>query len=157
MNCCLINARKTPRNRHYRFKWATTFFRYSFSSLIHSLSRECAYTLFSSSPESPFFSRFRLFVFFLFSFSLSLFFYLEMEPDERTPLCKAIFNPFWRPFSPSFFESFVSHPALLTPVVSISILLLHPFPTLSHSLSLPLLTVSSNPVSSKLCRILVRR
>lgn len=46
---------------------------------------------------------------------------------------------------------------LLTPVVSISILLYHPFPTLSHSLSLPLLTVSSNPVSSKLCRILVRR
>lgn len=32
-----------------------------------------------------------------------------MEPDERTLLCKAIFNPFWRPFSPSFFESFVSH------------------------------------------------
>lgn len=56
MNCCLINARKTPRNRHYRFKWATTFFRYSFSSLIHSLSRECAYTLFSSSLESLFFA-----------------------------------------------------------------------------------------------------
>lgn len=155
MNCCLINARKTPRNRHYRFKWATTFFRYSFSSLIHSLSRECAYTLFSSSPESLFFALPSIcFLSFLF---LSLFFYLEVEPDERTPLCKAIFNPFWRPFSPSFFESFVSHPALLTPVVSISILLLHPFPTLSHSLSLPLLTVSSNPVSSKLCRILVRR
>lgn len=42
------------------------------------------------------------------SFFLS-FFYLEVEPDERTLLCKAIFNPFWRPFSPSFFESFVSH------------------------------------------------
>lgn len=93
----------------------------------------------------------------VYLFSFFSLFYLEMEPGERTPLCKAIFNPFWRPFSPSFFESFVSHPALLTPVVSISILLLHPFPTLSHSLSLPLLTVSSNPVSPKLCRILVRR
>lgn len=103
-------------------------------------------------PESLFFALPSI----CFLSSLS-FFYLEMEPDERTPLCKAIFNPFWRPFSSSFFESFVSHPALLTPVVSISILLLHPFPTLSHSLSLPLLTVSSNPVSSKLCRILVRR
>lgn len=58
MNCYLINARKTPRNHHYRFKWATTFFRYSFLlSLIHSLSRECAYTrFFPSSPESLFFA-----------------------------------------------------------------------------------------------------
>lgn len=153
MNCYLINARKTPRNHHYRFKWATTFFRYSFLlSLIHSLSRECAYTrFFSLFPRKSFF---RASVYLFSFFSL---FYLEMEPSERTPLCKAIFNPFWRPFSPSFFESFVSHPALLTPVVSISILLLHPFPTLSHSLSLPLLTVFSNPVSPKLCRILVRR
>lgn len=152
MNCYLINARKTPRNHHYRFKWATTFFRYSFLlSYSFPFARMRIHAFFSLFSRKSFF---RASVYLFSFFSL---FYLEMEPGERTPLCKAIFNPFWRPFSPSFFESFVSHPALLTPVVSISILLLHPFPTLSHSLSLPLLTVSSNPVSSKLCRILVRR
>jgi len=94
------------KHHHYRFKWATTFFRYSFSSLIHSLSRECAYTLFPL-PQKSFFRALPSICFLSFSF----FFYLEMEPNERTPLCKTIVNPFWRPFSLSFFKSFVSHPA----------------------------------------------
>jgi len=151
MNCYLINARKTPHNHHYRFKWATTFFRYSFSSLIHSLSRKCAYTLFSLFPKSLFFSRFRLFVFFLF-----LFFISRWNPTKEHRYVKRSSTLFGALFRRRF-SNRLCPVLLLTPVVSISILLLHPFPTLSHSLSLLLLTISSNPVSSKLCRILVRR
>lgn len=71
------------------------------SSLIHFLSCECTYTLFSSKLF------FRTSVY-LFSFLLSVF-YHKVEPDERMLLCKAIFNPFWRPFSPLFFKSFAPH------------------------------------------------
>lgn len=70
-----------PRNHHYRFKWATTFFRYSFSSLIHSLSRECAYTLFS--PALPRKSFFRASVYLFSFFSLFFFFISRWNPTKE--------------------------------------------------------------------------
>lgn len=150
MNCYLINAGKTRRNHHYRFKWATTFFPL-FSSLIHFLSRECAYTLFSLFPESLFFALPS--ICFL---SFVLFFISRWNSTKEHRYVKRSSTLFGALFRRRF-SSRLYPILLLTPVVSISILLYHPFPTLSHSLSLPLLTVSSNPVSSKLCRILVRR
>lgn len=96
------------------------------------------------------------------SFSL-FFFYHKMEPEKRTLLCKTIFNPFWRPFSPLFFKSFAPHSAShphsfhfdFTALSFFSLDL--SFSLVLIGLSLPLWTISSNPVSSKLCRILVRR
>lgn len=150
MNCYLINAGKTPRNHHYRFKWATTFFRYS--PLLFISFRANAHTRFFPSSPKVFFSRFRLFVFFLFSF----FFISRWNSTKEHRYVKRSSTLFGALFRRRF-SSRLYPILLLAPVVSISILLYHPFPTLSHSLSLPLLTVSSNPVSSKLCRILVRR
>lgn len=150
MNCYLINARKTPCNHHYRFKWATTFF-HSFSPLLFIPFRANAHTcFFSLFTESLFFALPS--ICFL---SFSLFFILRWNPTKEHRYVKRSSTLFGALFRRRF-SSRLYLILLLTPVVSISILLLHPF-TLSHSLSLPLLTVFSNPVSSKLCRILVRR
>lgn len=73
MNCYLINARKTPRNHHYRFKWATTFFRYSFLlSYSFPFARMRIHAFFSLFPRKSFF---RASVY-LFSF-FSLFFFIS--------------------------------------------------------------------------------
>lgn len=148
----LINARKALPNFHYRFKRPN----YYYVIVIHTFLLFiplCTNTFihpFSPLPQKSFF---RTSVY-LFS---SFFFYSEMKPDERTLLCKAIFNPFWRPFSLSFFESFVPHLASHPHPFHFDFTA-SPFPCFfAVFVSSSLDGLSSNPVSSKLCRILVRR
>lgn len=118
-------------------------------SYLFSFTQMRLYMLFHCSSSKVFFSRFRLFVFFLF-------FIPRWNPTKEHCYVKRFSTLFGALFRCRFSSRL--YPILpLTPILSISILLLHPFPAFSQSLSLPLLTVSSNPVSSKLCRILVRR
>jgi len=144
MNCYLINARKTPplsiQMSNYFFPlFVLLSYSFPFARMrIHAFP----------SSSKVFFSRASVY---LFSFFF-LFFFLTKE-HRYVKRSSTLFGALFR----CRFSSRLYPILLLTPIVSISILLFHPFPTLSHSLSLPLLTVSSNPVSSKLCRILVRR
>lgn len=78
-----------------------------------------------------------LFSFSSLSFSLSFFFFISRwNPTTEALLCKAIFNPFWRPFSPSFFESFVAPSCLSPPSVPFRFHRFVPSPTLSRTLCL---------------------
>lgn len=108
----LINARKTPRNPPLSIQM-NNYFSVIRSFLLFIPCRANAHTreLFLSLESLFFRASVYLFSFSFLSFSLFLFFFFisRWNLDERTLLCKAIFNPFWRPFSPSFFESFVPH------------------------------------------------
>lgn len=102
---------KRRETHRYRFKWTTTFPLFALFSYSFPVARMRIHAS-SSSPWKVFFFALPSICFlFLFSLSLSFFFFFisRWNLDERTLLCKAIFNPFWRPFSPSFFESFVPH------------------------------------------------
>lgn len=82
-------------------------------SLIHSLSRECTYTISSLPlPQNSFFCT----SVYLSSFLLSVFLSRSGTQRKNALLCKTIFNP----FSPLFFKSFAPHPAPLSFFLSLS-------------------------------------
>lgn len=94
---------------------------------------------------------------YLFSFFSTLFFFISRwNPTKEHRYVKRSSTLFGALFRRRFSSRL--YPILLfsPPSFPFRFYYFIPSRTLSHSLSLPLLTVSSNPVS-KLCRILVRR
>lgn len=159
----LINARKTPRNPPLSIQM-NNYFSVIRSFLLFIPCRANAHTreLFLS-LESLFFALPSICFLFSLSLSFSFFFfssrggtstkehcYVKRSSTLLAPFFAVVFRvvctPLLRYLSP---PSYLFRFYRFTPSSTLD--------ALSHSLSLPLLTVSSNPVSSKLCRILVRR